>query len=448
MFQFVGSRQKIMIIKLYKSKIAEQPNLKIKEVSKMISLETGVGKNTVQSTISDYKNSGVVKAPNRKKARPTIVDKTDDAEKEAIRRHVHNIWFRREVPRIDKILSAVNDDPDVDNYSRSTLHRFLKQLNFVNAKRGRNSALIERDDIVVWRNRYLEQIRKFREEGRSVYYLGETCIDAGECSDQTMSDGNVKSRRGAVLPGVSNPRGKRLIVVHVGSEEGFVPGGLLAFCSKKNTLDFRDEIDGDIFFDWMKTVVPLMKEKSVLVMDNASYHSVETEPCPNMSWKKEDMENWLEDKGETLDKPIIKVRLMEMVRRGKPVYVKTVIDEYVKSKDMVVLRLPPYHCELNAIELAWSSIKNHVKMNNTTFKIEDVEKLLREGVERCTPEMWSDFVKTTEKVEERLWDIDFIVEDVMENIDSTTMTMSVDTTSESDSEPAEAYVDVILGGDV
>ncbi|CAI6364661.1 unnamed protein product [Macrosiphum euphorbiae] len=61
-------------------------------------------------------------------------------------------------------------------------------------------------------------------------------------------------------------------------------------------------------------------------------------------------------KGEVYEKPLNKVGLMNIVNRIKPQFNKYVIDEYVKSKNMVVLRLPPYHCELNPIELAWSSV--------------------------------------------------------------------------------------------
>lgn len=47
-------------------------------------------------------------------------------------------------------------------------------------------------------------------------------------------------------------------------------------------------MNGDSFFDWIKGVIPLLKDNSVIVMDNAPYHSVKVERCPTMSWNKID----------------------------------------------------------------------------------------------------------------------------------------------------------------
>jgi len=77
-----------------------------------------------------------------------------------------------------------------------------------------------------------------------------------------------------------------------------------------------------------------------------------------------------------------------------------------------VLRLPPYHCELNPIELAWSSVKNYVRKNNTTFKLQDVKRLLIEGVQRVDSEMWKNFIKHVVDVEDKLWNMDFIVDEL------------------------------------
>lgn len=72
---------------------------------------------------------------------------------------------------------------------------------------------------------------------------------------------------------------------------------------------------------------------------------------------------------------------MEIVKRIKPRYNKYVIYKYVKQNNIVVLWLPPNYCELNPIEMAWSVVKMHVKMNNTTFKIQNVQNLLCEEVD-------------------------------------------------------------------
>jgi len=92
--------------------------------------------------------------------------------------------------------------------------------------------------------------------------------------------------------------------------------------------------------------------------------------------------------------------LLEKVKKIKSEHEKYVINEYAKENDKILLRLPPYHCELNLIELAWSSIKHYVWLLNNTFKIKYVQELLKQGVEHVTPEMWDNFVKHVIKEED------------------------------------------------
>jgi len=81
-----------------------------------------------------------------------------------------------------------------------------------------------------------------------------------------------------------------------------------------------------------------------------------------------------------------------------------------------MLRLQPYHCELHPIEIAWSSVKRYIKMNNSTFKLPDVKKLVIEGVNEYGPEKWKNFVSHVINEEKRFWNIDFVVEEVMKNL--------------------------------
>ena len=52
---------------------------------------------------------------------------------------------------------------------------------------------------------------------------------------------------------------------------------------------------------------------------------------------------------------------------------ETVAKEYGHE----ILRLPPYHCELNPIELAWAAEKNYVAGENKDMSLDLVEKLFK-----------------------------------------------------------------------
>ncbi|XP_008185315.1 uncharacterized protein LOC103310046 [Acyrthosiphon pisum] len=215
---------------------------------------------------------------------------------------------------------AINDDTELPTIPRTSLQRILKELGFEYTKRNRNSALTERGDIVVWRQKYILDIRRYRNEGRTIYFLDETWVNAGETCNKVWMDETIKSHRDAFLEGLStgpkNPtgKGKRLIVVHIGSAEGFVEGGLLCFESKKNTADYHDEMNGDTFYDWFCGILPKLKNNSVIVMDNASYHSVKLDPIPTMAWKKDKIVQWLRSKGCNIETPMVKHLMMDKVR--------------------------------------------------------------------------------------------------------------------------------------
>ncbi|XP_076664796.1 uncharacterized protein LOC143367060 [Andrena cerasifolii] len=118
-------------------------------------------------------------------------------------------------------------------------------------------------------------------------------------------------------------------------------------------------MNGDIFLEWFEGILPSLKENSVIVMDNASYHSVKAERCPAMNWTKPLIIQWLISKQQAIPPFAGKVTLIDMVKQIKPQFDKYVIDEHAKANGKIVLRLPPYHCELNPIELAWAMVKRN-----------------------------------------------------------------------------------------
>lgn len=76
-----------------------------------------------------------------------------------------------------------------------------------------------------------------------------------------------------------------------------------------------------------------------------------------------------------------------------------------------VLRLPPYHCELNPIEHVWGDIKQYIGLNNTQeYTMDQMESLIHKGFDLITPGRWKRHVDHVIKVEDRMMEIDHITD--------------------------------------
>ncbi|XP_076284705.1 uncharacterized protein LOC143211130 [Lasioglossum baleicum] len=300
---------------------------------------------------------------------------------------------------MQKIVEAVNSNPDLPDFSRTTLYRLLKRKEFKFITRARNSALIDRPYIICWRQQYVRRIQQLRAEGRKIYYLDETWVNAGDCRKKLWVDTSVTCPRNAAKRGLStgipNPTGKgqRLIIAHIGSSDRFLPGALLKFVAKKGSGDYHQEMNGDRFLSWFQSFLPKLQDGSIIVMDNAPYHSVKVDRFPTMAWKKSDISKWLEEKGEVINSLFVKLELLLLAEKYKSAGTKYVIDEHAKEHGHTVVRLPPYHCELNPIEFAWAHVKNSTRGQNTTYKLADIEKLVDGAIENVSAEMRQNFIR-------------------------------------------------------
>lgn len=149
-----------------------------------------------------------------------------------------------------------------------------------------------------------------------------------------------------------------------------------------------------------------------------------------MSWLKQNIQEWLQSKDISYAPSETKAHLMERVKAIKSDYQSYVTDEMAKEKGIAVVRLPPYHCELNPIELVWADVKGYVARNNTTFKFTDVKKLLKDGLSAVTTEKWKNCVNHVLKIEEKMRGMDNIIDDTVDRI----VINVTDSTSESSSE--------------
>ncbi|KAJ8910114.1 hypothetical protein NQ315_013254 [Exocentrus adspersus] len=87
-----------------------------------------------------------------------------------------------------------------------------------------------------------------------------------------------------------------------------------------------------------------------------------------------------------------------------------------KKENKVVFRLPPYHCELNPIEMIWAQVKNEVAGKNKTFKLKDVKELLIEALNNVTKVNWKKCVEHVIKEDEKMSTLDGIIDDLIESL--------------------------------
>ena len=102
---------------------------------------------------------------------------------------------------------------------------------------------------------------------------------------------------------------------------------------------------------------------------------------------------------------ILKVELLKFVADPKKMYEAYQIDQVASQHCHTVLRLPPYHCELNSIEKAWGLIKSYVVSENCIFKIGEATKLTHEGIQKASS-FWADCIKHIISEEEEMWKLD------------------------------------------
>ena len=76
-----------------------------------------------------------------------------------------------------------------------------------------------------------------------------------------------------------------------------------------------------------------------------------------------------------------------------------VIDNKAERYRHEVLRLPPHHCDMNAIELIWANEKNFVVRENNEMTMQSVETLLRKRTEEIIAEICKNCVEHVKQVE-------------------------------------------------
>ena len=146
--------------------------------------------------------------------------------------------------------------------------------------------------IIQCRCNYLRKIKSFRKAGYDIVYMDETWINQNHCTDYMLLPNDRSD-----APRIPSGKGKCLIVLHAGTRSKVLIDDCdWVFLAKSKDGDYHQEMNSVVFLEWFEIqLMPALKNPSLDVLDNASYHNVKTEDkvCPNFSQKKAVLQNYL-----------------------------------------------------------------------------------------------------------------------------------------------------------
>jgi hypothetical protein len=146
------------------------------------------------------------------------------------------------------------------------------------------------------------KIKQLREVGSEIFYLGESWVDSNMTFRRCWQD---ESDVG-VLVDVNAKN--RLIILLVGSINGFFQNAELIYKVENSTGDYHGQMNHLNFEKWARDkIIPSLPTNSVVVMDNAPYHSVRVDKVPSKYSVKTEIIAWLRKKGISCDEKMRKL---------------------------------------------------------------------------------------------------------------------------------------------
>ncbi|XP_068229080.1 uncharacterized protein [Palaemon carinicauda] len=120
---------------------------------------------------------------------------------------------------------------------------------------------------------------------------------------------------------------------------------------------------------------------------------------------------WLEQRRISFRPSATRSELLLICQKNRPER-RYEIDNNIREWGHEVVRLPPAHPELNAIEQVWGFMKRHVRSSLRRFTRSDLQDRLEEARLSVTPEVWAGAVRQSRHFEEEYWESDNIRETV------------------------------------
>jgi hypothetical protein len=271
-----------------------------------------------------------------------------------------------------------------------------------------------------------------RQEYREVYLDESYCHHHHNHFDHSVWDENdeadvqdkkppAKGKRVCFVAAIQGPNPRKPASVDPADQARLVPNSLWHFIPtdpKSHKGDYHKVFNGANFVPWFRDqLLPnLGVDPCVIMMDNAKYHLVygEDVPIPSKMKRAELLEfltsqsvSTTGDDGRPLTVLLLKAKVKEWISKNA----KPEIIRLAEEKGHIILFTPPYHSDLQPIELLWARIKFRVASEySTATTMADVkERLLKHFREVATTQEGSEaigrMIEKTARLTRQLWEL-------------------------------------------
>ncbi|KAJ0390407.1 hypothetical protein P43SY_011604 [Pythium insidiosum] len=169
--------------------------------------------------------------------------------------------------------------------------------------------------------------------------------------------------------------------------------------------DYHGNFDAELFELWFEELCynSMMRYGSVRIhMDGAKYHLRNLNPVPTTSWRKDAIQQWLTTHGVEWSANMLKAELLGLAKAQKAPRNYACV-QIAANYGHQVLITPPYHPELQPIEIIWAVVKNAVAASPPRSMKELIAQLNSLFKKKVTSKTWVGAYRKAQGFENTYW---------------------------------------------
>jgi transposase len=274
-----------------------------------------------------------------------------------------------------------DDNGQFDKVAFQSAYRNVRRwLSSFGYQRGKRNNIVPNQANIAKRHYYLRQFfdnraapkeTRLREVYTDESYIHEhyhrltdSLWDPNDDQDLQFGKDKHKGRRYCFCAAIQGPDPRVDMPAIPGEMANLVEGSVWAFCPQKkgdHHGDYHKVFNGTNYVQWFRNqLLPNLHQPSMIMLDNAKYHSVKGDDVPKVSgMRKADCVAYLLFNGINFEETMTSIELKEIVKRHVAA-LPSEIEKLAEAAGHRVLWTPPYHSDLQPIELIWARVKGNV----------------------------------------------------------------------------------------